>query len=183
MRFRTLSALLLICASSLTWAQEIPEGCDNIVAKIRANDIPGALEEAQWCEQALQQLAQAQVGALFPAEIPPWKRGEVTQNNALGIAVTEVVYTNGDQSVNVSLVEGTGGANSLGGIFALAAGIGAAAGQNLRINGNAAVLTNEGGNATLNITLDSGRSLNITSSDVPAAALREFAQQLPLDEL
>ena len=65
MRYRTLSALLLVGASSLTLAQEPPEGCDQIMEYFNKGDIDGAKKEAEWCLQALEQLGNSKTVRSF----------------------------------------------------------------------------------------------------------------------
>ena len=185
MRYKTVSALVLICASSLVSAQETPEAsCGKILQYYSDGDVEGALEEARWCVQALELASQQQDSAFFRTEIGGWQRTSLSQNNALGFAVTEAGYAKEDKILTASLMGAAGGANSLGGLFGAIAQAGiAAAGTRMRIQQHAAVATNDAGNAQLMITLESGGQLQIASSSASLEEVIAFAEQFPITEL
>jgi hypothetical protein len=185
MSYKTYTVLSLVIVSGAALSQEKPEdSCGKIMEYYKAGDLEGATEEAQWCLEALQAVKQGRAGEFFKADVAGWKRGELQQNNALGFAMTEAPYSKGDKSLTVSLMGSAGGANSLGGFLGglAQAGIGAA-GQRSRIQGHTAVAMSESGSNQLMITLESGGSLNIASSDASMDEVKAFAEAFPITEL
>lgn len=165
-------------------AQEDPEKtCSNIVGLYADGDIDGALEEARWCVEALEQIKQGDVGEVFAAEVMGWKRGSLDQNEAMGIAVTEARYTKGEQTISVSLMGGAGG-SGMGGFLGGIAQMGVmSAGTKMRIDKHTAMATSEGNTSTVAVSLDSGGTLNFESYDVDLDTVVEFAKAFPIAEL
>ncbi|MGH8496329.1 MAG: hypothetical protein ACREVN_09355 [Gammaproteobacteria bacterium] len=164
-------------------AQEDPgESCGGIVELYQGGDIDGALEEARWCVEALEQIKQGEVGEVFAGEVAGWKRDSLDQNEAMGIAVTEARYTKGEQAISVSLMGGAGGGGM--GFFGGLAEMGMmSAGKKMRIDKHTAVANSEGNTSTVTVTLDSGGALTFESYDVDLDAVVEFAEAFPIAEL
>ena len=90
MKLRVMLGCGLIALGSVTLAQEDPAKlCANAAKLYSDDDLDGALEEAKWCLESLEQLKQAKQSDAFPATIGGWKRGEVQSNKAMGMTVIE----------------------------------------------------------------------------------------------
>ncbi|CAN5211544.1 hypothetical protein BH24PSE2_BH24PSE2_02300 [soil metagenome] len=172
-----------VMSFSVAQAQEDPaESCDGIVELYTEGDVDGALEEARWCVEALEQVKQGEVGDVFAAEVAGWKRQSINQNEAMGIAVTEASYTKGDQTISVNLMGGAGGGGLgiLGGIAEMGM---MSAGKKIRIDKRSAVANSEGNSNTVMVSLKSGGSLTFESRDVDLDTVVEFAKSFPIGEL
>jgi hypothetical protein len=185
MQIRATTILLAIGLAGTAAAQETPEqSCGKIMEYYTAGDIEGALEEAQWCLEALQQVKQGQESEFFRSEVGGWQRTSLEKGNALGFAVTEAGYQKDGKTLTVSLIGNSGGANSLGGFLGGLAQAGlAAAGTRMRIQQHAAVATTESGSNTLMVTLDTGGQLQFESSEATPDELSAFAEAFPITEL
>lgn len=177
MKLRVMLGCGLIALSSVTLAQEDPAKlCANAAKLYSDDDLDGALEEAKWCLESLEQLKQAKQSDAFPATIGSWKRGEVQSNKAMGMTVIETRYENGDKSINVSLTSGMEG-------FGALAQMGMAAGGNkVRIQKKTAVMMGEADRPEMMISLDGGKLLKLESSSATPDEVTELAKKLPLQD-
>ncbi|MBA3562842.1 MAG: hypothetical protein H0W33_02290 [Gammaproteobacteria bacterium] len=164
-------------------AQEDPkESCDGILELYAEGDVDGALEEARWCVESLEQIKQGEVGDVFAAEVDGWKRESLDQNEAMGIAVTEASYKKGEQAISVSLMGGAGGGGMgfLGGLAEMGM---MSAGNKMRIDKRTAVANSEGNTSTVTVSLESGGALTFQSYDADLDTVVEFAKAFPIAEL
>jgi hypothetical protein len=177
----------VLCAGLLCFgvahAQESPEeSCSAISELYEAGDIDGALEEARWCVEALEQIKQGEVGAVFSDEVMGWTRESLEQTDAMGMSVTEARYTQEDKTISVTLMGNTGGGDM--GLFGGLAQMGMmSAGNKFRIDRRTAVANSEGGTSTVIVSLDSGGSLTFESYDADIDTVTEFAKAFPIADL
>lgn len=179
------TALLLVIFLGLDGAVHAEEGpeqyCNAAIKLYKEGDIDGAIEEARWCVESLEQLAQARQTEVFRTEIDGWKRGKVDQQNAMGMSTIDVTYTRDDKSIQVTL---TGGA--VGGMGALAAlsqlGM-AQAGNKVRIQRYTAIVDESEREIDVMIGLKQSGMLNFSSSNAGRDAVIEFARAFPISEL
>lgn len=172
-----------LCCFGAAQAQENPkESCDGIVELYNDGDVDGALEEARWCVEALEQVKQSAEGDLFAEEIAGWKRQSIEQNKAMGVAMTEARYTKGGQTITVSLMGGAGGGDMgfLGGLAQMGM---MSAGNKIRVGKHTGVATAEGGTSTVMVSLDSGGTLSFASSDAEMNSVVDFAKAFPVAEI
>jgi hypothetical protein len=172
-----------MCCLGVAQAQEDPkDSCDGIVDLYADGDLDGALEEARWCVEALEQVKQAKEGDLFAADIAGWKRQSIEQNKALGVALTEATYTKGDKTITVSLMGGAGGGDMgfLGGLAQMGMMSG---GNKIRVGKHTGVATSEGGTSTVTVSLDTGGTLSFASSNTEMNVVVDFAKAFPVAEI
>lgn len=146
-------------------------------------DIAGALREARWAVELLEQQRQAEVTKLFRDEIAGYTGGQLGSQKALGITHTERPYTQDGRTVTVTLTGGSSGA-ALGGLGALAQlGMGMQQGTKLRIQRRTGVALTEAGVHKIVLTLNSGGVLSFATSTDSPEELREFAEAFPVEAL
>ncbi len=172
-RILILSGLLL--ASPLVLASEDPEKlCKNAAALYADDDIDGALEEAKWCLEALEQLKQAKLVEAFPETVKGWKRGDVNANKGMGMSVIETRYEKDGKTINVSL---TGGMEGLGAFAQMGL---AAGGNKVRIQRKTAYVMGGSDSPELMMTLEGGKLLKLDGYQVTVDDLTAVASELPL---
>lgn len=181
------SVVLLSAALALPVAafEEDPAKlCQSAAELFKEGDIEGALEEARWCVTQLEQLKQNQTAKYFKDEILGFKGEELSQQSAMGMTVVERTYNKGDKYIRVSL---TGGAASGAmGAFSALAQFGMQANTNankVRIQRRTAVVSKDGSDVTVMVTLKSGSMLNFESSNVSQEDVVNFAKQFPVKDL
>ena len=179
------SILLSLTFAGLSFAVHAEEGpeqyCNSAIELYKEGDIDGALEEARWCVESLEQLAQAKQTELFSAEIDGWVRGKVNQQKAMGISTIDATYRKDDKSIQVEL---TGGAAGSMGAFAALSQLGMGqAGNKVRIQRYTAVMSESEHDIDLMIGLKQGGMLNFSSSTAGRDAVIAFAKAFPIKEL
>ncbi len=182
---------LLICLplcftaiANNAYAQDDGPGsaCREAAQLFEADDIAGALEEARWCVEALEQLKQQGTADLFPETINGFNGGEVQTQNAMGMSITERVYSKGGNNIDVNY---TGGGAAAGGLAALA-NMGmtmGGGGKKLRIQRHVVLDTSSQGNAEFIVTMKSGGMLNVSSSNTDYDTVLEFLKAFPIKEI
>lgn len=168
----------LVVLSTLGFAQEDPAKlCKNASALYADGDLDGAIEEARWCLEALEQLKQANQADAFPETIDGWKRGEVSTNKAMGMTVIETSYTSGeDKEITISLTSGMEG-------FGALAQMGmASAGTKVRIQKKTAVVMADTSQPEMMISLDGGKLLKFEARSATEEEMVELAKKLPFDK-
>ena len=155
-----------------------------VIQLYEKGDLEGALEEARWGIERMEQMRQDKVSAVFPDEVDGYEGAQLSKNKAMGIMVTERRYTKDGNSVQVSLTEGSAGGGALSGLGALANMAGAmGGGRQVRIQRRKGSAMQEGSNATVNLGMQSGGNLSFTSNDLDVDALIAFAEAFPVAEL
>jgi hypothetical protein len=178
--------VMLVCATGGAFAQEDPQNsCSKILELYDGGDLDGALEEARWCVEALEQVRQRQESAFFRDEIGGWARSSLDQNKAMGVALTEARYQKDGKTITASLMGGAGAGGGLGGmdIFGAIAGAGMmSTGNRMRVQGHSATANTDNGPQIM-VTLDSGGYLQFASTDASLDEVTAFAEAFPITEL
>jgi hypothetical protein len=183
---KTTSALVIslaILSSNVIANNEDPAALCTSAAKLfQEGDIDGALDEARWCVNELEQLKQNQTAAFFKDNIAGYSASELSQQSAMGMTVTERTYTKGNEEITVSL---TGGASSGAmGAFSALAQLGGMAGNNkIRIQKRTALVNQDGGETSIMVTLKSGGMLNFSSYNSSKEKVIAFAKAFPIKTL
>jgi hypothetical protein len=173
-----LSALLAINANALAQtAEEAATACTEAARLIsEEEDLVGALDEAQWCVESLQQLKQQRTLTVFPESVDGYSGGELNNQSAMGMTIIERTYSLDDKRVEVALTTGIAG----GGLAALAQlgmGMGAGSGQKMRIQKRTVIdMSDENGESKYMVQLKSGGMLTISSGDLDADGLLPFVK-------
>ncbi len=181
MVFLILGATLL---SSAALAEDSPEKvCKSAAELYNDGDLEGALEEAKWCVTLLEQEKQAATNQFFKDEINGFVGGELEQQNAMGFMMTNRSYEKDGMLIDVNLSAGSAG-GAMQAFSAIAQlGMQSGAGKKMRIQKRTAMASNDGGSATVTITLKSGGMLQFESRDVSLDTVVEFAKAFPVEDL
>ena len=161
---------------------EAATACTEAARLIEEEDFVGALDEAKWCVEGLQQIKQDAVLTVFPDAIEGFEGGELNNQSAMGITVLERDYSSSEGDVSVTLTTGVAG----GGLAALAQlgmGLGAGTGKKLRIQKRTVLDMSEGNKRQFMVQLKSSGMLNITSSSLDTEALLLFVRAFPIAKL
>ncbi len=185
MRAIVLTLLASVLALAPAHAANDPEKVFEEVIKLyKSGDTEGALEEARWGVELLEQERQDAVSDLFPDEIGDFKGNELSKNKAMGMMVTERSYAKGSDTVRVSLTEGSAGGGPMAGLGALAQMAGAfGGGRKVRIQRRSGTAMDDGGNRQIFIGLESGGSLMFETNDLSLDDLIAFAEQFPVAKI
>lgn len=180
--------LITACFISISGlqAQSIDDtsaACSEAARLITENDIDGALEEAQWCMEGLQQIKQNQTLAVFPDKVNGYRGAGIENQSAMGMTIIERQYQRDSDRIDVTLTTGSAG----GGLAALAQmglSLGASVGKKLRIQKRTVIDMSElEGQARYIVQLKSSGMLTISSSTVQPDAVLTFIKAFPIEEL
>lgn len=163
-------------------AEDASAACTEAARLIGEEDFVGALDEAKWCVESLQQIKQQAMLTVFPDTVESFSGGELDNQSAMGMTILERTYSSDEGDVNVSLTTGVAG----GGLAALAQlgmGMGAGSGKKMRIQKRTVLDMSDGGETQYMVQLKSGGMLNITSNDLNPDALLPFVKAFPIAEL
>ena len=179
-----LSILMMISGTSVAQtAEDASAACLEAARLIEEQDFVGALDEANWCVESLQQLKQQRTLTVFPDSVDGFTGGELDNQSAMGMSMIERSYTRDADQVNVQLTTGVAG----GGLAALAQlgmGMGTGSGKKMRIQKRTVIdMSEEGGQSQYMVQLKSGGMLMISSDDLDAASLLPFVKAFPILEL
>lgn len=175
-------AMAVSLPASAQTAEEAATACADAVQMINDEDFDGALEEAKWCVESLQQIKQQAMLAVFPDEVLEFAGGELSNQSAMGMTMLERSYSNAQSEVNVSLTTGMAG----GGLAALAQlgmGMNAGGGKKMRIQKRTVLDLSQPGEGQYMVQLKSGGSLAISSNDLNAEQLLPFVKAFPIANL
>ncbi|MGL1957310.1 MAG: hypothetical protein OCD00_08340 [Colwellia sp.] len=186
LKFKTLALgiALNFAVTSVSFADDTPaDTCASAASLFEEGDIEGALEEARWCVTQLEQLKQGKVSSFFKDEINGFKGGKLDQQQAMGISIIERNYSKDGKVIKVSLSGGTSGAAS-NAFSALASfGLQSASGKKVRIQRRTAMVSDDGGNVQIVVTLKSGGILTFESNDLNSNDATAFAKAFPIADL
>lgn len=187
---RLKAAVLLAVASTIlstspVMAQDDPaDACIEAARLIREdNDLVGALDEARWCVEGLEQLKQQQTLAVLPDEVDGFKGGETSSEKVLGMSMIERKYARDSSVIEVSLTGAGGAGGGLAAIAQMGMKLGAQAGKKLRIQRRTVVDMSEGSNPTFMVQLRSGSVLNISSNNTDYETTLSFIKAFPIADL
>ncbi len=196
-QFRTVAGIVscVFIASALTtssaYANDDEARADTIAAcneaarLLEANDIDGALEEADWCREGLQQMKQQQTLAVFPDAVDGYIGGEVSNEGALGMVILGREYTKGDKNIKLELTTGAvaGGLGNLSELINAFGAAGGSDGKKIRIQRRTVIDSSKGGTADLTVQLKSGGMMSVSSTSVSGDEAIEFLRAFPIAEL
>lgn len=175
------ASLVLITLPGLAMASEDPaKACTEAAKLYEQQDIEGALEEARWCVEALEQIKQQQATDVFPDSVVGFTGGEITRQKMMGFSIIERTYTKDGKSISVTLNESSDG--GMGGLAALAQ-MGGMGGNKIRVQRRTVSDMSEGGHAQFIVSLKSGGMLNFDSSNVGRDATLAFVEEFPIAKL
>jgi len=164
-------------------AEEAATACQEAARLIAEDDLVGALDEAKWCVESLQQLRQQATLTVFPDAVAGFEGGEIDNQSAMGMTIIERRYSSDGNDVSVSLTTGVAG----GGLAALAQlgmGMSAGSGKKIRVQKRTVLdMSDGGGEAQFMVQLKSGGMLTISSSDMSSDELLPFVKEFPIAEL
>lgn len=158
--------------------------CTEAARLLEADDVDGALEEAQWCKEGLLQIKQNQTLAVFPDSVNGYEGGEVTNSGALGMVMLGREYENDGKRISIELTTGSvPGLGSLGQLMSAFGSVGLGEGKKFRIQRRTVVDTSTGGSAHLTVQLKSGGLMTVESSSVSGEDVIEFLKAFPIAEI
>ena len=112
-----MAAAIAVFLSSPALSQDDPgEACRQAAEYFENGDLEGALDEARWCVESLEQIRQQQTLALFPDEVGGFEGGELSSQNTMGMTIMNRTYVKESDVIEVTL---TGGGAAAAGMAAL----------------------------------------------------------------
>jgi hypothetical protein len=178
-------SMALVFGSPQGFAQTIEDAaaaCTEAAKLIAEDDIAGALDEANWCVESLQQVKQQVMLNVFPDTVAGYTGGEMNNQSAMAMTILEREYSGADGSVNVTLTTGMAG----GGLAALAQlgmGLSSGGGKKMRIQKRTVLDLGNNTEGKYIVQLKSGATLSIASDDLNAEQLLPFVKAFPIAEL
>lgn len=174
--------LVALAFTQYSYAQETPsESCKAAAELADDGDIDGAIEEASWCLESLQQIKQEQTSAVFPDEVNGFDGGELESNSAMGMQVISRDYTKGSNTISVTLTGASG--DTMGGFAAIAQMGMMGGGKKIRVQRRTVMDNSTGDDVSFMASLNSGAMLMFESSDTENATVLEFVKAFPIAEL
>jgi hypothetical protein len=153
--------------------------CKQAAELYEADDIAGALEEAKWCLESLEQIEQSRKSEKFAKEIAGWQRGEVNQQKAMGFSIIETQYTKDGKTIDVSYNSGGSGMAAMFSQMGMAGG-----GKKMRLGRYTGMVMEEGERNEILIGLKmTPGMLTLSTDDVSLDELSAFAKAFPVKEI
>ncbi|MET0067470.1 MAG: hypothetical protein ABW076_14075 [Candidatus Thiodiazotropha sp.] len=177
---RGLTAIALLALSMNVAAEGDPAAYCNQAAKLyQEDDIAGAVEEAKWCLESLEQLQQSRKSERFPKDVAGWNRGEIEQNKMMGFSNISTEYNKGDKMIEASYTSGGGGMGAMFSQMGLAGG-----GKKIRLGRYTGMVMEEGSRNEIMISLKmTPGMLNLSSSSASLEELSKFAKAFPVSDI
>lgn len=163
---------------------EAATACEDAAILLREDDLDGALEEARWCLESLQQIRQNRTLAIFPDAVERWTGGELDRQSAMGMNVLSRTYTREADSIEVTLTSGAAG-SGLAALAQMGLAMGSGTGKKIRVQKRTVLDMSEPDAAGANyiVQLRSGGMLNVESGDTDADTVLEFLRAFPIVEV
>ena len=178
-----LLASLGASAARAQTAEDAAAACTEAASLIAEEDVEGALDEAKWCVESLEQLRQQRTLTVFPDSVEGFEGGELDNQSAMGMTMMNRVYSRGEDEIDVSLTTGAAG-SGLAALAQMGMSLGGAGGRKLRVQKRTVIdMSDAEGEAQYLVQLKSGGMLTIGSSSLPAADVLEFVRAFPIREL
>jgi len=182
----TLQVIILLGSSMSVFAQSVEdatEACSEATRLIAEKDIDGALEEARWCVESLQQVKQQKTLAVLPDEVNGFIAGDISENMLMGMMMIERSYTRDDDTITVSMSSGAV-SGALAGLTQMALGLGGGGGKKMRIQKRSVIDMSEAeGKASYMVQLKSGGMLSIGSDELSPEAVLPFIKAFPIIDI
>lgn len=141
--------------------------CAQIESLRKAGNLGEARNKAQACIEELNNELAGGTAKLFPATVAGWKRGNVEQNQALGVNNVSTSYVKDKHTVQVALTGGGKGENNVGGLLSGIAKFGIkSSGKQIKVAGLPGSIQADG---SIMVTLDDGSFLGFTCPDFHTA--------------
>ncbi|MEJ2406229.1 MAG: hypothetical protein P8171_18400 [Candidatus Thiodiazotropha sp.] len=175
-----MTAIALLSMSLNVVAEGDPASYCKQAAKLyEEDDIAGAVEEAKWCLESLEQLQQARQSDRFPQDVAGWKRGEIEQNKMMGFSNISTEYNKGEKMIEASYTSGGGGMGAMFSQMGLAGG-----GKKIRLGRYTGMVMEEGERNEIMISLKmTPGMINLTSSSASLDELTSFAKAFPISDI
>jgi hypothetical protein len=142
------------------------DDCGQIEALRKSDKLGEARNKAQACIEELNQQLASEAAKQFPADVAGWKRGNIEQNQTLGVNAVSAPYAKNNHTVTVSVTGGKG-AGALGGVLGGLAKFGIkSAGKQVKVAGLAASVQADG---SVMVSLDDGSVLGFSCPDFHTA--------------
>jgi hypothetical protein len=153
--------------------------CKQAAELYEADDIAGAVEEAKWCLESLEQIEQSRKSEKFAKDIAGWKRGEVNQQKAMGFSIIETTYTKEGKIIDVSYNSGSGGMAAMFSQMGMAGG-----GKKMRLGRYTAMVMQEGQRNEIMIGLKmTPGMLTLSTDNASMDELSIFAKAFPVKDI
>jgi hypothetical protein len=153
--------------------------CKQAAELYQEDDIAGAVEEAKWCLESLEQIQQSRKRDKFAKEIAGWTRGEVNQQKAMGMSIIETSYSKDGKTIEVSYNSGSGGMAAMFSQMGMAGG-----GKKIRLGRYTGMVVEQGARNEILIGLKmTPGMLTLSSNDASIDELRAFAKKFPVKEI
>ncbi|MES9993273.1 MAG: hypothetical protein ABW098_15085 [Candidatus Thiodiazotropha sp.] len=181
---KSLICLTILSLAAIQLHAEDEEGdpatyCKQAAELFEQDDIAGAVEEAKWCLESLQQIQQARKSDKFKKEIAGWTRGEVRQQKAMGFSIIETTYSKDGKTIDVSYNSGGGGMAAMFSQMGVAGG-----GKKFRLGRYSGVVTQQGARNEILIGLKmTPGMLTLATSNALLEELKAFAKKFPVKEI
>jgi hypothetical protein len=169
----------LISSMSATAEGDPAAYCKQAAKLYQEKDIAGAVEEAKWCLESLEQIQQSQKGDRFAKQVAGWQRGEVSKQKAMGMSMIETEYSKGDKTINVSYNSGVSGMGAMFSQMGLAGG-----GKKIRLGRYTGLVMEEGRNNEILVGLKMTQGMvNLSSDTATLDELQAFAKAFPIKDI
>ncbi|MEW8506952.1 MAG: hypothetical protein AB2598_09620 [Candidatus Thiodiazotropha sp.] len=153
--------------------------CKQAAELYEEDDIAGAVEEAKWCLESLEQIQQARKSDKFKKEIAGWKRGDVKQQKTMGFSIIETKYSKDGKTIEVSYNSGGGGMAAMFSQMGVAGG-----GKKIRLGRYSGMVMEQGTRNEILIGLKmTPGMITLSSSNASLKELRGFAKKFPVKEI
>ncbi len=152
---------------------------------LEADKIDDGAEEVRWGLELIDKAKQSGIDKFFLDEVGAFKGGEIVNNKAMGMSVTERVYKNGDgKRIKVSLTRKSadGGGGFMAGLGGLA-NLGMMQGERVRYGGVMGTAMTQGRENKIMLTLEDDSLFQISSTDVDKDGVDAFTSEYPIREL
>lgn len=180
--YRRLAVAVALCLPGMSGAagNDPAAYCRQAAELFESGDVNAAIEEAKWCLESLEQIAQNRKSEVFPAELAGWTRGEVSQQKAMGFSNIEVAYQRDGKRIQINYTGGGGG-----GMAAMFSQMGmAGAGRKIRLGRYTGMVMEQGERNEIMIGLKmTPGMINLESDNASLDEMIEFAQALPVAEI
>ena len=177
----------LLSFSGAAVAQDSPADACMEAARLitEENDLEGALDEAKWCVEGLEQIKSQLALTVFPDAVGGFSGGETQQQKAFGLSIIERTYTRGTESIELNLTGGGGAAGSgLAALAQLGAEFGGQSGAKMRIQRRTVLdMGGDSGEPTFMVQLRSGGVLNVSSTTANRDTVLGFLKEFPIADL
>lgn len=175
-------ASLLMTVSAI--AQDDPaSACRQAADYFEEGDLEGALDEARWCVESLEQIRQEQTLSLFPEAQGGYEGGELSSQNTMGMMIMSRSYRNDTDNIDVTLTGGGAAGAGLAALMQYGANMNSGQGKKIRVQRRTVMDMSEPGNAQFLVQMKSGGMMTFESSSLDSDSLLEFVKAFPIADI